>query len=746
MTAPSVSVVMPAYNAEKYLREAIDSILSQTYTDFEFIIINDGSTDATKEIIQSYTDPRIVYIENEVNSGICVTLNKGLDAARGKYIARMDSDDIALPNRLETQVRYMEAHPEIGVAGSDIEIFYENGEKSQIVNYDTDAESCKANLIFSATLAHPAAFIRTSVLNDHQLRYDSFFHGMEDHHLWWRIAKLSKITNIPKVLLRYRQHTSQITRQSSTPEFKERLRAFITQRVNDCGAILDSRETKAFCLYHEDIESFDKESLSYFISACRKLLKSIKHNKTAHYSAQKMVFSRAISFCIDRSRFGKKDAFKFQLSALMKNTMNTIWFSKRMAHLIIKKDTPVTCPKTVIQPEYPAKKRVAVLMYYMNCGGVESALVNLLNKVDYDKNIVDLYFVEAKGEFINRINKRVNIIDLSKVIHPVQKQLIISENIHETIRFAFRNAHFASSFKHIFSYLFNKISNAECPAYKSALLTRKIADFTYDAILDFHGYASFTTYFGAHILSGKQRFTWCHSQSIDFNKVAHFIRKYDKMYLVAAEMKALPSLKNIDIPIDVFYNFIDTGHILSSAKLGDKLVKSADFPSLLTIGRLSHQKGYDIAINAAKILKDKGLSFRWYFCGAGEDSEALTEQAKRCGLNEEIVFMGFQDNPYGYLSSCDIYVQPSRFEGYAVTLMEANVLKKVIVSTDVSGAKEAVRHGVDGFVCGIDHNEIASKLEVLLSDKSLLAKMEQNALDKAFSQEASDIQLKSIFD
>ena len=123
---PSISVVMPAYNAEKYLREDIDSILAQTYDDFEFIIINDGSIDRTKEIILSYSDPRIVYIENEQNSGICVTLNKGLDTAKGRYIVRMDSDDIALPQRLEIQVRYMDANPDVGVAGSMVERFYDN--------------------------------------------------------------------------------------------------------------------------------------------------------------------------------------------------------------------------------------------------------------------------------------------------------------------------------------------------------------------------------------------------------------------------------------------------------------------------------------------------------------------------------------------------------------------------------------------------------------------------------------------
>ena len=105
---PKISVVMPAYNAEKYIGESIDSILNQTYGDFEFIIINDGSRDSTKEIILSYSDNRIVYLENEINSGIVVTLNKGLKYATGEYIARMDADDIAVAERLEKQIEFME--------------------------------------------------------------------------------------------------------------------------------------------------------------------------------------------------------------------------------------------------------------------------------------------------------------------------------------------------------------------------------------------------------------------------------------------------------------------------------------------------------------------------------------------------------------------------------------------------------------------------------------------------------------
>ena len=123
MTKPMVSVVMPVYNGSKYLKEAIDSILNQTFTNFELIIINDGSTDNSEDIIFSYQDRRIYYLKNEHNKGICITLNRGLDNARGKYIARMDCDDISMPQRLAKQVNYLERHRDVGALGTDIITF-----------------------------------------------------------------------------------------------------------------------------------------------------------------------------------------------------------------------------------------------------------------------------------------------------------------------------------------------------------------------------------------------------------------------------------------------------------------------------------------------------------------------------------------------------------------------------------------------------------------------------------------------
>jgi glycosyltransferase involved in cell wall biosynthesis len=208
MNANSLTVLMPVYNAEKYLREAIDSILNQHFSEFEFVIINDGSTDKSEEIIRSYTDPRIKYYKNEVNSGIVKTLNKGLDLIHSEYIVRMDSDDISLPDRLSIQKKFMDDHPEVGVSSSYYEIF---GNENQIIQLASESDVIKAYLIFGSQICHPAAIIRTSVLKNNNLHYSSAFPHMEDYDLWYRLKDLTNFGNIRQVLLKYRVTGENVT-------------------------------------------------------------------------------------------------------------------------------------------------------------------------------------------------------------------------------------------------------------------------------------------------------------------------------------------------------------------------------------------------------------------------------------------------------------------------------------------------------------------------------------------------------
>jgi len=243
---PKVSVIMPAYNAEKYIREAIDSILQQTFSDFEFIILNDCSADKTEEIILSYTDPRIRYSKNDRNCGVAATLNRGLALARGTYIARMDADDISLPERFEKQVAYLDAHDSVAVLGCGIELF----RSAAVVAsgwYSADAAHMKVDLLFSCGLAHPSVMMRTDIIRSLG-GYDPEFDGMEDYELWCRTAETYEIVTLRETLLRYRLHENQVTRHPS-PEHTQRRRRLKERQLNQLGLDLQTPQTEAFFRY-----------------------------------------------------------------------------------------------------------------------------------------------------------------------------------------------------------------------------------------------------------------------------------------------------------------------------------------------------------------------------------------------------------------------------------------------------------------------------------------------------------------
>lgn len=207
---PLVSVLMPAYNAEKYIIEAIESILKQSFTDFELIIINDCSQDSTSQLLTNYAlkDSRIVIINNDRNLGVSDSLNKGLEIAQGKYIARMDADDIADKKRFEVQVAYMDAHPDTVLCGSSIEFINESGKALGYRNYPTGNDVLKKQLPISNPFAHPTVLINRSLLNNFKLKYSKDYPRCEDYHLWFQIAQFGKFHNCSEPLLKYRLNPS----------------------------------------------------------------------------------------------------------------------------------------------------------------------------------------------------------------------------------------------------------------------------------------------------------------------------------------------------------------------------------------------------------------------------------------------------------------------------------------------------------------------------------------------------------
>ena len=231
-----ISVVMSVYNGEKYLEEAINSILSQTYTKFEFIIIDDGSIDNTHKILDKYQqkDKRIKIVNNKINKGLIYSLNKGFEISKGKYIARMDADDIAEKNRLEEQIKFLEKNKDIVMCSTYVKIFKDNFKLlSKTFKTDTDYEKIKIKLLFRNYIAHPTIMIRKEVIDKYSLRYREEDKGMEDYALWLNLVNKEKLATIPIPLLKYRFLSNSISSKvlKDTEKYKNILKNIFNREL-----------------------------------------------------------------------------------------------------------------------------------------------------------------------------------------------------------------------------------------------------------------------------------------------------------------------------------------------------------------------------------------------------------------------------------------------------------------------------------------------------------------------------------
>lgn len=207
---PKISVIMPVYNAGSYLSQSIESILNQSFSDFEFLIYNDGSTDNSDHIIRSYSDKRIRYTNFEQNRGYVHILNRGLNESKGDYIARMDADDISISTRFEEQIAFLEKKPAVGICGSWFENF---GTISGVAKTPILDEDVKLSLFYGTPVGHPTVMMRKSMLEKYNLKYENDYLYSEDYELFERASAHFSILNIPKVLLQYRKHPTQVTNQ-----------------------------------------------------------------------------------------------------------------------------------------------------------------------------------------------------------------------------------------------------------------------------------------------------------------------------------------------------------------------------------------------------------------------------------------------------------------------------------------------------------------------------------------------------
>ena len=213
---PRVTVLMPVYNAGHYLREAVESILAQTFGDFEFLIINDGSTDGSRKIVTSYTDPRIRLVDNERNLGLTPTLNRGLFLAHGDLIARQDPDDMSHPRRLEQQVRFLQDHPEVALLGTQGRVIDQEGNYLGPLDRSQEHISIQWFHLFDNSFIHTAVMFRKRVIWGELGGYDEAFSSSQDYDLFSKVLLSYCVSNLADRLVDYRVHSLSVTATMQT--------------------------------------------------------------------------------------------------------------------------------------------------------------------------------------------------------------------------------------------------------------------------------------------------------------------------------------------------------------------------------------------------------------------------------------------------------------------------------------------------------------------------------------------------
>lgn len=287
---PKVSILLPTYQSDKHLKDTLCSIASQTFQDYELLIIDDGSTDQTLEIIQQFSDKRVRIVEGN-RKGLADALNVGIMSAEGEYIARIDADDIMTDRRLEKQVVYMEKHPEVAVCGGWQQYF---GLSTYLHAPPASADQCRANLLFRCDLCHSTVMLRRSFFIEHKLLYNSYY-AAEDFELWTRVLCFGEITNLQEVIGLYREDGQGITKAKMQLLMDQNGEIVAASLKRNLQMTLDDEQKKFFTgwsnpFYSGAIRKKRKERMQQWENLKRLFLQIYEKNKQiAYYNDQALL-------------------------------------------------------------------------------------------------------------------------------------------------------------------------------------------------------------------------------------------------------------------------------------------------------------------------------------------------------------------------------------------------------------------------------------------------------------------------
>lgn len=362
-------------------------------------------------------------------------------------------------------------------------------------------------------------------------------------------------------------------------------------------------------------------------------------------------------------------------------------------------------------------KKWFFLLSSMNVGGVEKAFLGLLSTLSSEENEVHLGLVSKKGGLLSQLPKTVHIHEVS-----IYRQYwrYINDPPLWTIKALLKQWHLWEAFIHLLLYAHFKLTGSRYWFYRYLLRYEPMMAGSYDVAVAFAGPSQMIDYYICKKVDAKEKWGWVHfdvSQfGIDRGMTARLYNHYKHIYIVSKSAKQVfdTMFPQLSSKTEVRYNIVDRTAVLQSAETGPTFTDGYKGARILTVGRVSEEKGQRLALEALRLLKDDGRDVRWYFVGEGRDLDCCKKRAAELRLQDDAVFLGLQANPYAFMRDCDIYVQPSRHEGFCITLAEALCFDKPIVTTDFTGAKEQLEGRANGFVTSFSQEALAEGIRTLL--------------------------------
>ena len=382
-------------------------------------------------------------------------------------------------------------------------------------------------------------------------------------------------------------------------------------------------------------------------------------------------------------------------------------------------------------------KKILIVSHAMEIGGAERALLGLLESIDTQLYQVDLFLLRHEGELLKLIPNNINLLP------EIPEYTVLERPMKQTLG----EGHFLLTASRLYGKLkaerFAKKNNLDVSAiaieyshkYTKRFMPTIQPDVQYDMAI------SFLTphYFVAEKVNANKKVAWIHTDydfiDVDINSELSMWNKFDKIAAVSegveqSFVKKFPSLKD---KVFVFENIMSAKLIVTQSKENPKYSFSTENINLLSVGRFCHAKNFDNVPDICKIIRNNGLNVKWYLIGYGGDENLICKKIQEENMQNYVIMLGKQENPYPYINMCDVYIQPSRYEGKCVAVREAQMLGKPVIITNYTTSSSQLNNGVDGIIVPMDNRSCGEEIAKILNNKELLEKIKRNCAKNDYS-------------